>query len=164
MIIQLSAKYQIGAIHTADTTWRLGTESEKVHRLYSPSIVQTQFGDKPNRCSRRLQVVSWPNLTLFQTQTIGKLKPWHREHVVTFNNTYFDEVYYHKDRVKQNFTDVCESCPQKMLLKLGLCLGWYGHLMVLYKTKSAIPVTYIYNWCASLHVCNINKSSIIYTV
>ena len=24
---------------------------------------------------------------------------------------------------------------------LGLCLGWYGHLMVLYKTKSAIPVT-----------------------
>ena len=78
MISQLSANYQIGAIHTADTTWRLSTESEKVHRLYPPSIVQTQFGDKLNRCSRRFQVVSWPNLTLFQTQTIGKLKPWHR--------------------------------------------------------------------------------------
>ena len=49
---------------------------------------------------------------------------------------------------------------------LGLWLGWYGHLVVLYTTKSAIglPVTYIYNGWASLHVYNNNKYSSIYTV
>ena len=42
MISQLSAKYQFGAMHTADTTGGkvtnlalLSTDSEKVHRLYS---------------------------------------------------------------------------------------------------------------------------------
>ena len=54
------------------------TVVHRVHRWHPPSIVQTQFGDKLNRCSRRFQVVSWPNLTLFQTKTIGELKPWHR--------------------------------------------------------------------------------------
>ena len=67
MISQLSAKYQIGAIHTADTrpTWWFVTESEKVHRLNPPSV-QSQFGYKLNRCSRRFQIVSWPNLTYFK--------------------------------------------------------------------------------------------------
>ena len=34
------------------------TVVHRVHRLHPPSIVQTQFGDKLNRCSRRFQVVS----------------------------------------------------------------------------------------------------------
>ena len=71
MISQLSAKYQIGAIHTADTM----------------SIVQTQFGDTPNRCSRRFQVVSWPNLTVLHTQTGYTLKPCTRRfQVVSWPN------------------------------------------------------------------------------
>ena len=51
MISQLSAKYQFGAIDTADTPYSkvtnmalLSTESEKVHRLYLRSVyVATQF-------------------------------------------------------------------------------------------------------------------------
>ena len=43
--------------------------------VYPPSIVQTQFGDTLNRCSRRFQVVSLPNLTLSHTQTGYTLKP-----------------------------------------------------------------------------------------
>ena len=108
MISQLSAKYQIGAIHTAILCDGLSPNpSEKVHRLYPPSIVQTQSGDTLNRCSRRFQVVSWPtwpyhtlkpdthsnrvpdgfrlcldltwpNLTVLHTQTGYTLKPWHR--------------------------------------------------------------------------------------
>ena len=71
MISQLSAKYQIGAIHTADTM----------------SIVQTQFGDTLNRCSRRFQVVSWPNLTVLHTQTGYTLKPCTRRfQVVSWPN------------------------------------------------------------------------------
>ena len=47
MISQLSAKYQIGAIHTADTM----------------SIVQTQFGDTFNRCFRLCLGLTWPYYT-----------------------------------------------------------------------------------------------------
>ena len=55
------------------------TVVHRVHRLQPPSMMQTQFAYTLNRCSRRFQVVSWPIMTLFQTQTIGKLKPWHRD-------------------------------------------------------------------------------------
>ena len=50
MICQLYAKYQFGAIHTADTTYGkvtnralLSAESEKVHRLYLPTIRQASI-------------------------------------------------------------------------------------------------------------------------
>ena len=50
MISQLSSKYQLGAIHTADTTATdralLSTESEKVHRLYLPYNACSVFGSK----------------------------------------------------------------------------------------------------------------------
>ena len=111
MISQLSAKYQIGAIHTSFLSVKVHTSwvsqaprvlsytqrilcdglspnpSEKVHRLYPPSIVQTQFGDTLNRCSRRFQVVSWPNLTLSHTQTGYTRKPCTRRfQVVSWPN------------------------------------------------------------------------------
>ena len=111
MISQLSAKYQIGAIHTSflsvkvhpswvsqaprvlSYTQRILCDglspnpSEKVHRLFPPSIVQTQFGDTLNRCSRRFQIVSWPNLTLSHTQTGYTLKPCTRRfQVVSWPN------------------------------------------------------------------------------
>ena len=41
--------------------------------------------------------------------------------------------------------DDTRATTKHLHCKIGLCLGWYGHLMALYKTKSAIPVTYIYN-------------------
>ena len=90
MISQLSAKYQIGAIHTADTMWWFVTESIRESSSFIPaqlSIVQTQFGDTLNRCSRRFQVVSWPNLTLSHTQTGYTLKPCTRRfQVVSWPN------------------------------------------------------------------------------
>ena len=49
--------------------------------------MQTQFGDTLNRCSRRFQVVSWPNLTLSHTQTGYTLKPCTRRfQVVSWPN------------------------------------------------------------------------------
>ena len=130
MISQLSAKYQIGAIHTSflsvkvhpswvsqaprvlSYTQRILCDglspnpSEKVHRLYPPSIVQTQFGDtigvpdgfrlcldltwpyhtlKPDTHSNRVPYgfrlcldLTWPNLTALHTQTGYTRKPWHR--------------------------------------------------------------------------------------
>ena len=74
--------------------------SEKVHRLYPPSIVQTQFGDTLNRCSRRFQVVSWPNLTLSHTQTGYTLEPCTRRfQVVSWPNLTQPDRITHANRI-----------------------------------------------------------------
>ena len=146
------AKYQIGAIHTADTTWRLSTESIVYTRrawCKLNSLVNTL-----NRCSRRFQVVSWPNLTLLHTQTGYTLKPWHRDAAAKCT----DKILFWDDFQKQKVTDIWTYPPHQCMshLSANRSRHWRhigrlsddlprGHFLLAFRLSWFLSLKQIYN-------------------